>query len=166
MCSSARCACASVLREGSAGHASLRVEAAFDVVQHRRLVLAVRNDERVMIHRRHVELHAVELQHLRNHLARRLQLRIRARQVQLRMIRTAVIRCHHPRQAVHPRAVRVDRRRVAAVDADDRLRRVLRLVVVRAPVAVDVRVAGEPLALRFEGRQHSPRRCGGGDDAS
>ena len=150
MCSSARLACASVFRDGSSGHASLRVEAAFDVVQHRRFVLAVRDDERVMIHRRHVELHAVELQHLGDHFARGLQLRIRARQVQLRVVRTAVIRRHHPRQAVHPRAVRVDRCGVAAVHAGHRLRRVLGLVVVGAPVAVDVRIAGEPLPLRLQ----------------
>ena len=80
------------------------------------------------------------------------------------MIGTAVVRGHHPRQSVHPRVVRIDRRGVTAVHADDRFRWVLGLVVVRAPMTVDVRVAREPLPLRLDGHQHGPGRRRGCDD--
>jgi hypothetical protein len=149
---------------GIHGPRFIGVELALDVVQHRRFALAVRDDERVMIHCRHVELHAVELQHLGNHFARCFELGIRAREIQLRVIRAAVIGRDHPRQSVHSCAVRVNRRRVTAVDADERFRRRLGRVPAGAPMAVDVGIAREPLPFRLHRGQHGPPCGRNGDD--
>jgi len=74
----------------------LRVELALDVIQHPSFPLALRDDQRMVVHRRHVQFHAVELQQMRNQLTRRFPLGVRARQIELRMIRSPMIGRHHP----------------------------------------------------------------------
>ena len=64
---SARNPAASVLRAGSGGHASFASNWLSMLKSALPFVFGVRNDQGVMIHRRHVQLHAVELQHIRHH---------------------------------------------------------------------------------------------------
>ena len=123
------------------------VETALDLVQHRRLVLGTRDDQGVVVHPRHVELHPVELQHLGNQLARQGQLAVRLLQVHLGVVGAAVVGGHHPPQAEPPRHRRVARRRVQSVPSLDGGWRTGTIVVAGAPVAVDVRVAGQPFAV-------------------
>ena len=133
---------------GGTGPVLVGVETALYPVQHRRLVLGAGNDQGVVVHARHVELHAVELEHLGNELARQGQLAVRLLQVHLRVIRAAVVGRHHPAQTEPSRHRRVPRGRIEGVPPLDRGRRTAAVVVSGAPVAVDVRVAGQPFALR------------------
>ena len=155
-------------RVGGQGPVLVGVEPPLDLVEHLRLVLRPRDDERVVVHARHVELQAVELQHVGHELARQGQLAVRLLEVQLGVVRAAVVGRHHPPQAELPRHRRVPRRRVEGVPRLDRRRRTRAVVVAGAPVAVDVRVAGQPLAL-VGGRRgqreggHGGQHAGPGD---
>src|SRR5262245_53504741 len=57
------------------------VELTLDVEEHLPLILCIRNDQRVVIHCRHVELHAIKLQHLRYGFARLLKFRVSMDQI-------------------------------------------------------------------------------------
>ena len=155
-------------RVGGAGPVLVRVEAALDLVQHRRLVLGPGNDQGVVVHARHVELHAVELEHLGNELARQGQLAVRLLQVHLGVVRAAVIGHHHPAQTEAPRHHRVPRRGVEGVPPLDRDRRTGAVVRAGAPVTVDVRIAGQPLPVRGrcgQGETGHPAQHAGPDEA-
>ncbi len=64
----------SLLRAGLAGHSSLASKRLSSVVEHVGFGAATRNDQGVMVHARHVELHAVELQQIGLELPRLFEL--------------------------------------------------------------------------------------------
>src|SRR5262245_47049615 len=100
-----------------------------------------------MIHRWHVELHAVELKNLWDCFARFGELCISVHQIQLRMIRPAMVCRHHPGQSIFPRLFRIRGRGVPGIATYVRLGRAT-LVIRCAPMAVNVGVSREPGSLR------------------
>src|SRR5688572_8140670 len=97
-----------------------------------------------MIHGRHIELHAVKLQDFRYNFPRLLKLGIGMHQVEFRVIGAAVIRRYHPAQTILLRLLCIDRSWVGSVGAFDGLRRIPGSIVSGTPMAVDVRVSGQP----------------------
>ena len=136
------------------------VEAAFDLEERLRFIGIARDDQRVMVHSRQVQLHAVKLDDCGNELARRLELRVSPRQVQLRVVGAAVIRGDHPRQPVPLRHSRIERRWVPGVAALNRRRRTDFAIVAGTPVRMDVRVTRQPFGGRRLQRAGSANRTG------
>lgn len=112
-----------------------------------------------MIHRRHVELHAVKLQKIRHELARFLELYVSVGEIELRVVRPAVVGRHHPAQTVLKSLLRIHWRRVDGITPLEGFRGILAAVVAGTPVAVNVGVTRQPPALlRILGRQPGGNR--------
>ena len=72
------------------------IETTLDFEHRRPFIVGMRDDQGVMVHPRHVELHPVELQHLRHGFTRRLQFGVGLRHIELGVVRTTVVRRDHP----------------------------------------------------------------------
>jgi hypothetical protein len=127
-------------------------ETRLDIKKLLTLLMTVRDDQARMVCARGVELHAPELQHLRNDKPRLLQLRVGAFEIHLAVIRPAVVGRDHPAEPEVFRHQRIHVYRIDRIPPEYGRGRLLFAVPARAVAAVDVMIAGDPLIGLFCGK--------------
>jgi len=115
-----------------------------------RFIVCMWDDETGMVCTWRIKLHSIKLDHLWNDLARQQELWIGLLDVDFAVVRSAMVRGHHPAKSIVLGHRRIHLDRINGITGDDGPRRIDRAIPADGEARVDVMVASQPLAGRFD----------------